>query len=315
MKGYIIRRIVGLIPVLFIASIFIFLIIHFIPGDPVYTLLPPDPAPEQIEAVREAYGFDKSLFQQYGIWLGRVLRGNFGISISSQWDVGYLLRTKFGVTIQLAIMSFLISVIIALPLGLQSGLYPESFMGKRFLNFYTAFGLAMPSFWLGILLIILFSVTLRWLPTSGFVSFFENPVRAFRHLRLPAFTQGLPASVVYANFISASVREVMGKEYVTAAIAKGTPRRIVVFRHILRNALIPVVTVSAINFGRLVAGGVITESVFSIPGLGRLLVEAIGARDYALLQANLLLLVVIFMSANFIADLINAWLDPRIRYS
>jgi peptide/nickel transport system permease protein len=162
--------------------------------------------------------------------------------------------------------------------------------------------------------IIFFAVFLGVLPTSGFRSLFENPLLGLRYLILPGLTQAIPGSVIYSNFIAAAVQEVRKTEYVTAAIAKGLPRRTIVVKHILKNALIPVVTIAAITFGQIMAGAVITESVFGIPGVGRLLVEAIGARDYAVLQADLMLLVVIFIAANFAADLINAWLDPRIRY-
>lgn len=314
MQAYILRRIIGTIPVLLLASVVIFLIIHLIPGDPIYNLLPPDPRPEQIEAVRQQYGFDRPLYEQYFKWLGNALRGNWGTSIANGWQVSKLLRMKVWVTFQLAVAAFIVAIIISVPLGLRAGLKPDGFLARRFLNFYTAFGFAIPSFWLGIMLILFFGVFLRLLPTSGFKSFFDDPGRALKYLILPAFTQGLPGSVIYSNFISNSVQEIRQKEYVIAAIAKGLPSRVVIFKHILKNALIPVVTVAAITFGRLMAGAVITESVFGIPGLGRLLVESISARDYAVLQADLLLIVLIFIFANFVADLLYAWLDPRIRF-
>jgi len=314
MGSYIIRRLIGVIPVLLIASIFIFLIIHFIPGDPIYALLPPDPTPKQIEAVIEAYGFDKPLHQQYFIWIGKILRGDLGKSISTGWPVSKLLRIKIWVTFQLAVVAFAISILISFPLGIWCGLRPDGFLNRRLMPLYTSLGLSIPSFWLGIMFIIFFSVSLRVLPASGFKSLFENPIQGMRYLILPGLTQGIIGSVIYSNFISSGVQEVRQKEFIIAAIAKGLPRSKVIFKHLLKNALIPVVTVAAITFGRMMAGAVITESVFGIPGVGRLLVESIIARDYPVLQADLLLLVLIFIVANFIADLINAWLDPRIRY-
>lgn len=314
MRAYIVRRLLGIFPVLVIASVLVFLIIHAIPGDPVYHLLPPDPAPEQIDAIREAYGFDDPLVTQYGRWVYNLFSGNLGRSISTGWQVSRLLRVKFGVTLQLAIVVFVLAFAISLPLGIRAGLRPDGFLNRRFLSMYTSLGFAVPSFWLGIILIIFFAVFLRILPTSGFRSIFENPIDGLRYLILPGFTQAIPGSVIYSNFIASAVEEVRKTEYVTAAIAKGLPWRIIIWKHILKNALIPVVTIAAITFGQIMAGAVITESVFRIPGLGSLLVQAIAARDYAVLQANLMLLVIIFITANFVADLLNAWLDPRIRY-
>lgn len=314
MTSYIVRRLLGVIPVLLIASVLIFLIIHFIPGDPVYNLLPPNPTDNQIQRVRESYGLDRPMVEQYFVWMGNLVTGDLGKSISTGWQVSKLLRLKVGVTFQLAIVVFVLAFAISLPLGIRAGLRPNGFLNRRFLGLYTSLGFAVPSFWLGIMFIIFFAVFLGVLPTSGFRSLFENPLAGLRYLILPGLTQAIPGSVIYSNFIAAAVQEVRKTEYVTAAIAKGLPRRIIIVKHILKNALIPVVTIAAITFGQIMAGAVITESVFGIPGVGRLLVEAIGARDYAVLQADLMLLVVIFIVANFAADLINAWLDPRIRY-
>lgn len=314
MGPYILRRALGVLPVLVIASVLIFLIIHLIPGDPVYSLLPADPSPEQVRAVREAYGFDDPLVTQYVRWVNNLLSGNLGRSISIGAPVSKILRARLGVTFQLAIAVFIVALSISFPLGIRAGLYPEGFLNRRFLSFYSSLGLAMPTFWIGILLILLFGVFLGVLPTSGFKSVLESPLQGIRYLILPAFTQAFPASVIYSNFIASSVEEVHKAEYVTAAIAKGLPRRTIIIKHILKNSLIPVVTIAAIMFGQIMAGLVITESVFGIPGLGQLLVRSIAARDYAVLQANLMLLVVVFIVANFVADLINAWLDPRVRY-
>lgn len=313
MIGYIAKRILWAIPVLLIASILIFSIVHLIPGNPVYLLLPPDNTPEQVEAMMKLYGFDQPLYVQYMKWLGNILRGDLGRAITNDQKVAKLIAMKIGPTVQLAVSSFVLSFLIALPLGIRAGMKPEGFLSRRFMSFFTSFGLAMPSFWLGILLILLFGVTLRWLPTTGYYSFADNPIKALRYILLPAITQALPASVIYSNFISNSVAAVRNSEYVIAARAKGIPQKRIITRHILKNAMIPVVTISAINFGRLMAGAVITENVFSIPGLGRLLVESISARDYAVVQIDLLLIVTIFIAANLTADILNGWLDPRIR--
>ncbi len=314
MAPYILKRVLGTIPVLFVASILIFLIVHLLPGDPLNALLPEDPAPEQVEALRKLYGFDKPLYAQYGIWVANVLQGNLGISIATGWNVVDLLALKLSVTFQLTAFAFLLAVVIALPIGIYAGLNPSSWFNRYFLSVYTSLGFAIPTFWLGIIFIIVFGITLRMLPTSGFVSLFEDPVRGLRFMVLPGLTLAIPESIIFANFIASSVQTVRKSEYVTAAIAKGLPPSLILRRHILRNALIPVVAVAAVIFGQTMAGSVITESVFGIPGFGQLLVQAISARDIAVLQANLMLLVVIFTFANLCADLFNSRLDPRISY-
>lgn len=312
MQIYVVRRLIGLIPVLLVSSILIFLIIHLIPGDPALSLLPPNPAPEQIEAVRAHYGFDRPLYEQYFVWLSLILRGDLGTSISNGWEVTRLLQLKFGVTMQLALFGFILALLISFPLGIAAGLRPNGFAAK-FMNFYTTLGFAVPNFWIGILLILFFGVTLRVLPTSGYKSFLADPVQALRHMILPAFVLSIATSVIIANFLRHSIEEVSNSEYVTAAIAKGLPYRLVLVKHILKNALIPVVTVATLQLGLMLAGTVITESLFGIPGMGRMILDAISARDYAVLQGGLLLIVLVFIFLNFITDLLYGWLDPRIR--
>jgi len=292
----------------------IFLIIHLIPGDPVLGLLPPDPPPDQIAAVRAKYGFDRPLYEQYAVWLSLVLRGDLGKSISNGWEVIKLLKLKFAVTLQLAAVGFLVALLTSIPLGITAGLRPKGLVA-RFMGLYTTLVFAVPGFWIGILLILFFGVFLRLLPTSGFKSLFEDPVQAIRYFILPAFTLSLGTSVIIANFLSRSVLEVASSEYVTAAIAKGLPYRQVVFKHILKNAMIPVVTVATLQLGFTLAGTVITESLFGIPGMGRLVVDAIAGRDYAVVQGVLLFIVVIFVVLNFLTDMLYAWLDPRIRFN
>ena len=213
---------------------------------------------------------------------------------------------------QLASFGFILALLISFPLGIAAGLQPHGFAAK-FMNFYTTLGFAVPNFWIGILLILFFGVTLRVLPTSGYKSFLTDPVQALRYMILPAFVLSIATSVIIANFLRHSIEEVSHSEYVTAAIAKGLPYRLVLVKHILKNALIPVVTVATLQFGLMLAGTVITESLFGIPGMGRMILDAISARDYAVLQGGLLLIVLVFIFLNFITDLLYGWLDPRIR--
>ncbi|MBV7332721.1 ABC transporter permease [Chloroflexi bacterium TSY] len=246
------------------------------------------------------------------IWLSLVLRGDLGKSIANGWDVGELIRLKFGVTVQLALCGFFVAVITAFPLGIAAGLRPKGWIA-HFMNYYTTLGFAVPGFWIGILLILLFGVNLKLLPTSGFKSFLEDPVQALRHMILPAFVLSIATAVILANFLRHSVEEVAKSEYVTAAVAKGLPYRVVLVKHILKSALVPVLTVATLQLGLMLAGTVITESLFGIPGMGRMILDAITARDYAVLQGALLLVVIIFIVLNFVTDLLYGWLDPRIR--
>lgn len=312
MQSYLLRRIISTIPVVLISTILVFLIIHLIPGDPAYHLLPPNPTDEQVTLIRARYGFDQPLSEQYIKWFTKILQGDMGTSISNHLPVRELIQQRFGVTVQLALSGFAMALLISTPLGIISGLRPQGIIAKL-TSVYTTIGFVIPNFWIGIILVLLFSVTLGWLPTSGFTNYFDDPIQALRTMILPSFTLSIATSVILANFLRFSVQEVASAEYVTAAIAKGLPYRRVLFRHILPNAMIPVLTVATLQLGLMLAGTVITENLFSIPGLGRLIVDAISARDYAVLQGTLLLIVIIFLLINFTTDLLYAWLDPRIR--
>jgi peptide/nickel transport system permease protein len=277
--------------------------IHMVPGQP-----------EVLPGMKDHYGFDKPLYQQYIFWTGKLLKGDLGESILKPgMSVADLLRKKVGITAQYVIAAFFVSVIVSLPLGIRMGLHPEGLLARRFLIFYTGIGVAIPPFWLGILLILFFAVFLGILPTSGFRSILKEPIQSVRYSILPALCGGIPGSVILTNFISSSIAEVKSKEYIVAAIAKGLPDRLIVFKHILKNAFIPVVTVAALTIGRMMAGAVVIERVCGIPELGRLLANAIEARDYAVIQADFLLIVCIVILVNLCADLLYAWLDPRIR--
>lgn len=312
MVTYLVRRIFSILPALLISSIFVFMIIHLIPGDPVLNMLPPDPPQDDIDKVRAQFGFDRPLYEQYAIWLGNVVRGNFGNSISNGFAVNDLLWLKLGVTLELAVAGMFVALLIAIPIGIAAGLNPDGLFG-RILNVFTTLGFAVPNFWLGILLILFFAVSLRWLPTSGFTSIAEDPQAAVRALIMPALTLSIGTAVVVANFLARSLEEVMRSEYITAAVARGMSPQRIVLKHALKNAMIPVITVAMLQLGIMLGGAVVTESVFGIPGLGRLIVDAISSRDYPVIQASILLVVVIFLVLNFFTDLMYSWLDPRIR--
>jgi peptide/nickel transport system permease protein len=311
---YVVFRLGQLLPVLLLASVAVWLMIHLIPGDPALALLGPDATPQQLTRARQIMGLDRPWPVQYGLWLGRVARGDLGVSYLSGLPVTRLLAQRVPVTLQLTLASLLVALAIAAPLGVLTAVRPRSLLA-RLVTGYNALAMAVPTFWLGILLVLLFALQLRWLPASGFVPAWEEPGRALRFLVLPAFTLGAYVSAVLARFVRAALLETLFQDYVRTARAKGLGEGPVVGRHALRNALIPVVTVVGLQFGAFMGGAVITEAIFDYPGLGRMLLQAILQRDYTVVQGVLLFVVAAFALINLLTDLVYAVLDPRIRYS
>ena len=277
-----------------------------------------DPQPDAIADARCHAGIDDGLHRplavQYGLWLGRAARGDLGVSYISGVPVGEMLRQRIPVTIQLTAASLTVALAIAAPLGVVAAVRPRSWIARAVTG-YNATAMAVPTFWLGILLVLCFALWLKWLPASGFVPFWEEPVRALRFLVLPAFTLGAYVSAVLAQFTRAALMETLYQDYVRTARAKGLGERSVVGNHALRNALIPIVTVVGLQFGAFMGGAVITEAIFDYPGLGRMLLQAILTRDYTVVQGTILFVVVAFVVINLLTDLMYALLDPRIRYS
>jgi peptide/nickel transport system permease protein len=314
MVRYVFLRLVQLLPVLLLASVGVWLMIYLIPGDPAIALLGPDVTPEQVQRTRALMGLDRPLPVQYALWLGRVVRGDLGVSYLNGLPVTTMLAQRVPVTLQLTVASLVVALAIAAPLGIASAVRPRSWIA-RMVTGYNALAMAVPTFWLGILLVLFFGLWLRWLPASGFVPFWEEPGRALRFLILPAFTLGAYVSAVLARFTRAALLETLYQDYVRTARAKGLGERPVIGLHALRNALIPVVTVVGLQFGAFMGGTVITEAIFDYPGLGRMLLQAILTRDYTVVQGTILFVVVAFVVINLLTDLTYALLDPRIRYS
>ena len=306
------RRVIELLPVLFLASIAVFLLLHLAPGDPSYFLAGRDATPEEIKAVRQKMGLDKALHVQYLIWLGDILQGNLGASALSDQPVSRLIWARLPATLHLTVAGFIATILLSLLAGLPGALRPNS-KADHICSAYSAAAFGIPVFWLGILFILLFSVRLRWLPPSGYVSFLEDPVRSLRFLLMPALTLGIANSGVLSRFIKFSILETLQQDYIRTARSKGLPEPVVVRRHAFRNALIPVVTVAALMVGRLLGGAVVIEVVFAWPGLGRLLLEGINNRDYPVVQATLLFVVLIFVLVNLITDMLYVYLDPRVQ--
>jgi peptide/nickel transport system permease protein len=314
MARYVLFRLIQLLPVLFLASVGVFLMIYLIPGDPAIALLGADVTPVQLARARAEMGLDQPLPVQYARWLGRVARGNLGVSYLNGLPVTTMLAQRVPVTLQLTVASFLVALLIAAPLGIVSAVRPRSWIARAVTG-YNALAMAVPTFWLGILLVLFFGLWLRWLPPSGYVPFWQEPARALRFLILPAFTLGAYVSAVLARFTRAALLETLYQDYVRTARAKGLGERPVIGMHALRNALLPVVTVVGLQFGAFMGGAVITEAIFDYPGLGRMLLQAILTRDYTVVQGTILFVVFAFVVINLVTDLAYALLDPRIRYS
>ncbi len=314
MWAYIIKRLIFLIPILFVVSILVFLLIHMIPGDPAVTMLGTEAAnPETLEAMRKKMGLDQPVYVQYGIWLQNVLTGNFGKSISSGKTVMDLLSERYPFTVELALYALILSVVIAIPLGTLAAITRSKWVGFIF-QFFTLIGLSLPTFWSGIMFILVFSVYLRWFPIVNFPSLADAPLENLKAFFLPAITLALPNIAAIARVVRASLLDVRQRDYVKTARAKGLAEGIVVYKHMLKNAMIPIITLIGIIAGYLMGGVIIVEHVFAIPGLGRLGVESITGRDYPLLQMIVLFGVVSFVFVNLIVDVLYIFLNPKIRY-
>jgi len=312
MIAYIFRRLLHLIPVILLSSVLVFMLLHLVPGDPAETVAGPDATPDVIKAVRQKMGLDRPLPVQYGIWLWHIVRADLGTSYISKMPVIDLVGYAFPATIQLALAALLLALVISLPLGVLASLRQASKL-DLFVQGFTALGLGVPNFWLGILLILMFALILGILPPGGRIDPMQNPAMGLKTLILPAVTLGIQISAVFTRFVRTAMLEVLHEDYVRTARAKGLQERVVVVRHALRSALVPVVTVVGLQFGRLLGGAVVVESVFAWPGVGRLIIQAVEQRDYTVVQAALLWLVLVFLLINLITDVLYAFLDPRIR--
>ncbi len=312
MIAFVARRLIESIPVLFLATVLIFLGLRLLPGDPALVLAGQDATPETLQAIRQANGLDQPLPVQYVIWLGNVAHGDLGVSFFTRTPVSQLLSQRIPATLELGIAGMLLSIVLGVPTGIvaavQSHRTPDWVVSA-----FNGLAVAVPGFWLGILSIILFSLVLGWLPPGGHGDFLRDPVGELKFLLLPAVTLALPFAAGLSRLVKGSMLEVLHDDYVRTARAKGVTENGVVWHHALRNALVPVATILGLQFGRLLGGAVITESVFSWPGVGRLIRDSIGNRDYAVVQACLLLLVVVFVLINLLTDITYGALDPRIR--
>ena len=314
MQRYIAKRLFQTIPVLILTSILVFYLLFQLPGDPVAFMLGDRGTPNQVTAIRNRLGLEDPLPVQYFRWLGRMVQLDFGDSLINDFPVTKLLKRRFPATLQLSIGSFIVAALVGFPVGIAAAVFQRSWL-SRFLASFNAVALAMPVFWLGMLLALLIGVQLKLLPPSGYVQFTEDPIESIRLMILPSITLGLGIGAILARFLQASLLDVFHQDFIRTARAKGLSPWAVLFRHVLKNAMIPVVTVLGLQFGSIMGGAVITEAVFNIPGLGNMLWIAILRRDYFVIQSLMMIVLLTLIFVNLVTDIVYAFLDPRIRYS
>jgi len=312
-RRYVLRRVAATAATLLVVSILIFIVVRVLPGDPALIIMGTEGSPEAAERLREAMGLNRTLSVQYADWLGRAVRGDLGVSIQYEVPVGRLIVSRLPVTGPLALMAALLMVTAALPLGLYAATRHRR-AGDYLAMILSQLGIAIPSFWAGLLLILLFSVRLGWVQSGGFEGWSAGFWRGVRALLLPAVALGLFQAAVLVRATRSAVLDVLREDYVRSARAKGVREAVVIGKHTLRNAMIPVVTVAGIQLGQLIAGSIILESVFALPGLGRLALGAIAARDLPVVQGVSLFVASLIVLINFAVDLLYGVLDPRIRY-
>ena len=313
MVPLVLQRLAATVPVLLLVTAGVFALLHLTPGDPIDAMMAESADATAKASLRAELGLDRPLPVQYAAWMGRVLRGDLGRSIRNGEPVVENVSRRIRPSLQLALLAMAISLLVAVPVGIVSAARRNTSV-DRIGTTFALFGICMPNFLLALLLIFLFGVTLRWLPISGYVDPAEELVDGLRSLALPAVTLGLALAAVVTRTLRSSMLEALTEDYVRTARAKGLSEWRVVRGHVLRNALIPVVTVLGLQLGTLIGGAVITEYVFALPGVGRLVVDAVFARDYPLVQGVVLLIALGFIASNLLVDLLYGLIDPRIRH-
>lgn len=313
MRRHLLRRGAAFVATLFFVSVLVFVVIRVLPGDPAQLIMGTEGSPEAVARLREALGLNRPLAVQYVDWAGRALRGDLGVSIQYDLPVTRLIVSRLPVTLPLTVMAAAFMIVIAVPLGLYAATQHRR-AGDYLTMVLSQLGIAVPAFWSGLLLILLFSVHLGWLQSGGFEGWEQGLGQGLRSLLLPAIALGVFQAAVLIRATRSAVLDVLGEDYVRTARAKGVAEASVIGKHAFRNALIPVVTVAGIQLGHLLAGSIILESVFALPGLGRLALGAIAARDLPLVQGVTLFVAGTIVLLNFLVDLAYVLLDPRIRY-
>ena len=313
MRRYIMRRVLAAIPVLVVVALFTFTMIRLTPGDPAAVIGGDTATPEEIEIIRKSMGLDKPIYTQLGIWLRDIMRGDLGESVHSHYSVAGLVLSRVEPTLSLAILTEIIAISIAVPLGVLAAWKANSVVDRAVMLFAVV-GFSMPVFWLGFMLMWLFGIKLEWLPVATYVPFREDFLGWLSHLILPAFTLGLVFIALIARMTRATVLEVLREDYIRTARAKGLAENMVLLRHAMKNAALPIVTIIGLGIAALLSGVVVTETIFAIPGIGRLSVDAIVHRDYPVIQGVILMTAGFYVFMNLAVDITYAYFDPRIKY-
>jgi peptide/nickel transport system permease protein len=317
MTAYIIRRLAIGVIILVLVTMLVFLAMRLLPGDPLVIFISQSQTqtytPERLAELRHEYGLDESLPVQYVTWIGNILRGDMGKSINLGQDVGYLISTRLPVTIYFGVMSFFVSAFFGITFGIICALRRGKWIDSV-VTILANFGITLPSFWVGILLMFLFSLMLHWLPTSGYVPPAENLGQSLRAAIMPVFCLSLFSIASLTRQTRSSMLEVVGQDYIRTAWAKGLRERVIILRHTIKNAMIPVITILGLQVGLVFGGSVLIETVFNIPGMGRLLADSLFSHDYQIVQAGTLVIAMVVVLSNLIVDISYGWIDPRIRY-
>jgi peptide/nickel transport system permease protein len=313
MKEYLVRRILALVPVMFVVATLVFVLMHITPGDPVSAMLGMDAAPEDIARMRNRLGLDEPVHIQYVRWLGKLARGDLGESIFLQMPVTTAVLERVEPTVLLTLLALIMAVGVGIPAGVISATRFGSFVDQFFM-FLALLGVSMPEFWFGLNLILLVAVKLGWFPVAGYVPLSVNGFATLRYLVMPAFCLGFIQSTLIARMTRAVMLDVLSQDYIRTGHAKGLPAKVVVYKHALKNAFIPTLTVIGITFAILMGGAIVIETVFTIPGVGRLLIQSVLRRDYPIIQGIVLLIAGAYVLINLLVDAAYAYLDPRIKY-
>lgn len=314
MLRQVIRKLLMVIPLLFLISVILFVLISMLPGDAVLSMIGDSGDIAYIDELREQMGLDRPLYQQYLEWIRNLLRGNLGKSIISRQSVADIVRVRLPVTLELSLLAIIFSMIIAIPAGILSAVKRNS-VWDIITSFISMFGIAMPPFWIGMLAILFFSLKLNWLPASGYVPFFQDPIANLQSMLMPAFTVGLAFAATIMRQTRSAFLDVLSQDFIMTARSKGLKQRIVLWKHALRNALIPIITVISMQIGRLIGGSVVTETVFALPGVGREIADGLLSRDFPVVMTMILITAIFVVLTNTVVDIIIVFIDPRISRS
>ena len=323
MKTYVAKRALLFVPTMFLVTVAVFVIMRIVPGDPALIILGEgeDGAADnlteaKLAKLRAKLGTDRPIYVQYGTWVGNMLKGNLGDSYfyEGRPQVTYYLKDRIPTTVELALMSLILASVVAVPLGVLSAIKQDS-VSDYAARIVTLLGIALPNFWVAVMTIFFLVLIFQWAPPLAYEKVWDNPWTNFQQLIFPAIALGTSNMAFIARITRSAMLEVLREDYIRTARSKGLTERVIVYRHALRNALLPVVTLFGFELGRLISGTVIIETIFLVPGMGKLLIDSIGNRDFPMIQAVVLVIAVTVLVMNLFADLLYAWLDPRIRYS